>query len=165
MQIDPSYSVAHFNLAIQYEHDARYSLAQRHYHAASQLSPGDPKPLFNLANLTRDHLKQPDTALQLYQQVLARDAQHVQAWVNLAALHVQCEARDEAYRCLAKAVAVPLTADTQPHISLALHNLFVLQHISDPQAAAHTLERYLELNPTDEAMRARLPSLHSSSSA
>jgi tetratricopeptide (TPR) repeat protein len=161
VQLAPEYSIAHFNLAIQYEHDQRYHLAQRHYAIAAQLAPADPAPLFNMANMMRDKLRQPEESRAMYEQVLARDPNHVRACINLAAIHVQLGANDAALTVLDQASSVVATENNKADMAVAFLNLSVLQerHLHDIPAAIRSLRTCVTLNPEEHGARSRLEAL------
>jgi len=162
---------------IRYYGQARYDAAMTSFQSAYKANPNDPNTLYNIAATYHQSAKtslltgqsaaaqqQYEQAAQYYQQCLAKNPNHADAYRGLASLYMDCQNGEAAYQLLSGWYqANPTAADPKIELARFYHEfaqICMLQGRTDAalncrNAAVQLLQQVLAVEPTNyRALRA-----------
>jgi arylsulfatase A-like enzyme/Tfp pilus assembly protein PilF len=147
LEADPTDPAAHWHLARVLDSlEAPEAEIAAHLLRAAELSPGDPTPLLALAQV-HERAGRVESAISLYEEVLARDPDQAVALNNLA------YALGQQGRDLSRALSLAERALAAEPARAAFHDTrgFLLLALGEPRLARAALEEALRLDPESAA--------------
>lgn len=136
-----------------YYEQGNYVAAANEFHKAAMAEPANPDYMANLAR-TRYKLGDQAGAEQVYRQALTIAPSHQPSYHGLAELMVAQRRTDEAGQMLTTWASMDQTS-SEPYVELA----WLQRELGQPEAAHQSLQRALQVNPSDSTALAHMGQL------
>ncbi|MBL8817963.1 MAG: tetratricopeptide repeat protein [Planctomyces sp.] len=136
-----------------YYEQGNYVAAANEFHKAAMAEPANPDYMANLAR-TRYKLGDQAGAEQVYRQALTIAPSHQPSYHGLAELMVAQRRTDEAGQMLTTWASMDQTS-SEPYVELA----WLQRELGQPEAAHQSLQRALQINPSDSTALAHMGQL------